>query len=536
MKSAQSRKSLGKNGVFRIIFFTYSLILVLFVLFFTFFYQDQEWLPYLGQQFEFIGIVLSSVLLWIGVVLFSFLGGYDFLGKFILISFTCIALFLLLFRFTEMDGDMIPKFSPRWANSNQSIKEAVLQSNASDESSSWSFPQFQGPNRNCILTNLPAIASSWNSTPPEIVWNKPIGEGYSGFVIEGEFAYTIAQDIENPDQESIFCLDMMAGNIRWSHGYKARYESGLGGVGPRATPLIFGGKVYFLGATGIFSCVDLESEKIIYQFDLKEKFGASIPEWGFAGSPLAFGDTIIIAPGGGDQAAGLAALAPDTGDVIWQTGNNSVSWSSPTIKQIMGKDYLIHLDAKAVEVREPHSGELVSSISWGKGFPQIPIPIVYNSEELVISSGYGVGASSYSIFAKAPQPSGVYVAEKTWKRRSRLRSKFAPMIIPPINPELIIALNDGVLSGFEAKSGKRLFQGERYGHGQILMISEKDLLIQSEKGALVLVDLSKEEPVEKGSFQVFKSKTWNPPAVVDRYVLMRNHRNMALVRLPVEGE
>ncbi len=532
MNSTDPRKSLAKNGVFKFVFFSYCIILVLLGLFFAFIYEDQEWVPYLGNQFEFLGGLICGILLWIGVVFFSILGGYKFLRTFILGTIFCLLAFVGLFRFTEMDGDMIPKFSPRWVDSTQTTRETKPEENTSVLTSNWIFPQFQGPNRNCILTNIPPISTSWVAKAPEVIWIKPVGESFSGFVIQDEKAFSIAQDTENPENESVFCINFYTGEILWSHSYQSRLDAGLGGIGSRATPLIYDQKVYFLGGTGIFTCVDLTTEKIIFQFDSKEKFGAKIPEWGFAGSPMVYKDRIIIAPGGGQASATLVALNPASGDVIWQVGNKNVSWSSPAIKQINGKDYLIHLDAESVEIRDPLSGKLILDIPWGLGFPQVSIPILSKDDHLIVSSGYSVGASSYSIFADESNGGSDYKIKRIWKTK-RLRSKFAPLLIPPSNPDLVLALNDGVFAGFEASSGKRLFQGERYGHGQFLLISKKDLLIQTEKGALVLLDISGKEPVEKAKFEVFKSKTWNPPAVVGNYVLMRNHRNMALVRLPV---
>jgi outer membrane protein assembly factor BamB len=59
------------------------------------------------------------------------------------------------------------------------------------------------------------------------------------------------------------------------------------------------------------------------------------------------------------------------------------------------------------------------------------------------------------------------------------------------------------------------------------------LLVQSEHGEIALVEARPDTRRELGRFRAFDGKTWNPPALAGRYLVLRNHRQAALFELPV---
>ena len=93
-------------------------------------------------------------------------------------------------------------------------------------------------------------------------------------------------------------------------------------------------------------------------------------------------------------------------------------------------------------------------------------------------------------------------------------------------------LDDGVMVCLDPATGERRWKRGRYGHGQVLLVGDL-LLVQSEKGEVVLVEPDPDELRELGRFSVFDDKTWNSPALAGRYLLLRNHREAALFELPL---
>jgi outer membrane protein assembly factor BamB len=74
----------------------------------------------------------------------------------------------------------------------------------------------------------------------------------------------------------------------------------MGGDGPRATPLWHEGRLYALGATGEFLCLDARTGSRIWSLNILTDNGAQNIQWGMAASPLIVDDKVIVLPGGPD--------------------------------------------------------------------------------------------------------------------------------------------------------------------------------------------------------------------------------------------
>ena len=145
------------------------------------------------------------------------------------------------------------------------------------------------------------------------------------------------------------------------------------------------------------------------------------------------------------------------------------------------------------------------------------------SDQVLISSGYGVGAALFQIRAEGD----TLVAEELWKNL-RLKAKFANFVY---RGDYIYGLDDGILACVSIADGKRVWKAGRYGHGQLLLVGDK-LLVQSEDGELFLVNASPEAHIELGSLPVLNGKAWNTMALVGNQLLMRNHREAVCLQLP----
>ena len=73
----------------------------------------------------------------------------------------------------------------------------------------------------------------------------------------------------------------------------------------------------------------------------------------------------------------------------------------------------------------------------------------------------------------------------------------------------------------------------RYGYGQLLLVGDL-IVVQAERGQVVLVEATHERFRELGKFTALGSKTWNHPVLVGNRLLVRNAEEMACFELPVE--
>jgi hypothetical protein len=60
------------------------------------------------------------------------------------------------------------------------------------------------------------------------------------------------------------------------------------------------------------------------------------------------------------------------------------------------------------------------------------------------------------------------------------------------------------------------------------------LLVQTEKGALVLLDISPEGPTERARLDVFSGKSWNPPALAGRFLALRTHQEAVVYEVTTQ--
>jgi hypothetical protein len=159
---------------------------------------------------------------------------------------------------------------------------------------------YSADNRNLYVDSV-TLARDWDAQPPELVWRQEIGAGWSGFSVVNGYAVTMEQ---RGASELVTCYRLETGAMVWAHSEETRFESVIGGDGPRATPLIENGRVYALGATGRLLALDGADGSLVWQRDLRQQVAVSAEEeaavvsHGRCASPLIVGDLLLV-PGGG---------------------------------------------------------------------------------------------------------------------------------------------------------------------------------------------------------------------------------------------
>jgi outer membrane protein assembly factor BamB len=96
----------------------------------------------------------------------------------------------------------------------------------------------------------------------------------------------------------------------------------------------------------------------------------------------------------------------------------------------------------------------------------------------------------------------------------------------------VLIFHAGGPSGFDGKSGNRLWRGNTYGHGQILAIAGS-LVVLSERSSVAVVAVDKKRFRELSRLEVFSGRTGNTPALAGRQLILRNDTEMACFELPL---
>jgi outer membrane protein assembly factor BamB len=346
-----------------------------------------------------------------------------------------------------------------------------------------------------------------------------MGAGWSGFAVANGIAVTQEQ---RADREMVVAYDLATGAPRWSHADAARFESTVAGDGPRATPTIAGRRVYTLGSTGVLNALDLATGRRLWTRDIGRDNDARQPDWGRSGSPLAMDDFVVVSAGGANERS-LVAYQRETGEPAWHAGNDFTSYSSPLVATLAGVRQIVSLNQASVTAHDPASGRILWEYPWPAPQPTVAQPLVLPGDRVLLSAGYGVGSKLLHVTREAEALRATLVWESL-----RMKAKFTNLVV---HEGFVYGLDEGVLVCLDLSNGERRWKSGRYGHGQVILAGDL-LLVQTEEGDVVLVEPRPDSHRELARLSVFSQKTWNPPALAGRFLLLRNDAEAACYELP----
>ena len=462
-------------------------------------------------------VVYSVFLLLVWVLFFSRLRWGTRLGWFGGVV-GAVVLVGVLFRIRGVSGDLLPVVTWRFRSEerlSRNLKHARSKpAFAGLPLPSQDYPQFLGPHRNGVVETSP-FAQNWSQQPPKAFWRQPVGPAWSGFAVAGFRAITEEQ---RDEQEAVVCYDLRSGDTLWSHTDQAHYHTTIAGEGPRTTPTVSGSRVLTMGATGLLNCLELETGRVLWARNVPSENGGEVGEWGVSCSPLIVGQNVIVSTGAKDGKS-LAAYRLSDGAPVWTGGQDRASYSSPGLGTLDGVAQILSFNSRTVVSHDPQNGHVLWEYPWPAGHPHIATPLVLTSNQVLVSSGYGIGSELLQVTHRSD---GTWKPERRWKS-NRLKSKFANLIY---KDGYIYGLDDGILVCLEAASGQLKWKEGRYGHGQMLLTGNI-LFIMAENGDAVLFEPVPEQPRELTRFQALHGKTWNPPALAGEYLLVRNDQEAA---------
>ena len=378
------------------------------------------------------------------------------------------------------------------------------------------WPGFRGLGRDGLVNGV-RISTDWSASPPVELWHRGIGPGWSSFAVRGDFLYTQEQ---RGNDEIVACYRVSTGEPVWRHRDPVRFYESNGGAGPRGTPTLQDGRVYAFGATGILNVLDERTGAVVWSRNVADETKTTVPMWGFSSSPLVTDDKVIVAAAGR-----LAAYDLVSGKLQWSGPSRGGSYSSPHRVAINGVEQILLLTAPGVISVSPADGKLLWEHAWEGG--AIVQPAQTPDGDILINAISSTGGQGMRRLAVSPQSGGWSVQER-WTSTG-LKPYFNDFVL---HKGYAYGFDGNILSCIDLSDGTRKWKGGRFGAGQMLLLSDQDvLLVVSEDGELALVSATPDQFKELGRFPGIEGKTWNHPVLVRDVLLVRNGEEMAAFRL-----
>lgn len=385
------------------------------------------------------------------------------------------------------------------------------------------WPGYRGAQRDGVYTG-PSIRTDWDSAPPKQLWKTTVGGGHASITIAQGRLFTLEQWDSG---EVVTCYNLTDGRGLWRHQYEGEFDDAyhMGGIGPRTGPTYDDGRLYTLGAEGQLHCLEAESGKVIWQMNIYDQFETRNLMFGTCASPWVEGDALIITTG--NRAGGkstLVALNKLSGEVLWEAEAENQAYMSPFTAMLAGQKQIILGAANEMQGRSMEGGSLLWSVPWNINYNNnISQPVVVDDQHLFVSGGYGHGCG----LIKLTSENDALKADLIWENK-HLKNKFTSSVL---HEGHLYGLDDGDsdnvahLVCLEASSGKEIWRGDNYGHGQILL-AQGHIVIQCENGDLALATATPDGHQEIARIPSLTGKTWNNPSLAGGRLYVRNDREM----------
>jgi outer membrane protein assembly factor BamB len=262
----------------------------------------------------------------------------------------------------------------------------------------------------------------------------------------------------------------------------------------------------------------------LWSRNAKDDTGAPAPGWGFTGSPLVVGNTVIVSASGR-----LVGYDPATGTPRWTRQTLGGGYSSPHRVTIDGVTQVLMASGGGIVAVSPADGTVLWEHRWETGV-SIVQPALATEHDILFAGGDSMGGQGLRRVSLAREASGWKVEEK-WTSRG-LKPYFNDYVV---HKNHAYGFDGTILSCINLADGERRWKGGRYGAGQMLLLADQDLLlVLSEEGELVLVNALPDKHTEIARFKAIEGKTWNHPVLVGHVMLVRNGEEMAAFRLPAQ--
>jgi outer membrane protein assembly factor BamB len=361
-------------------------------------------------------------------------------------------------------------------------------------------------------------------------------------------------------QFEIYCLDRGTGKEIWkqvAHEGKPRIATHRSNTFASETPVTDGERVYaYFGMTGLF-CYDVAG-KFVWKKDL----GAYPMQmgWGTSSSPVLDSERLFLQIDN-EEKSFLVALDKKTGEEVWRESRTERSnWGSPIVWKNKERTEIVTVGSQKVRSYDPASGKALWELSMGGG--RCTASPVGDDAQLYVGTAAGFGGGGG--FGKGP-PGGEFgkgppggggrggggslfavkagASGDVTPKMGETTSAGVAWSVPRAGPSMasplvyqgyvyILEQNGGMVSCFDAKTGKTAYQRERIPNARAFWASpwayDGKIFCLDDGGTTHVLAAGPEFKVL--STNSLKDQFWATPAIAGGSLILRGVENIYCVK------
>ncbi len=312
------------------------------------------------------------------------------------------------------------------------------------------WPEFRGPGGQGHSAER-GLPLEWGEGK-HVAWKTPVpGLGWSSPVVAGGRVWITTAIEQRGISLRALAFDVASGrevvNVEIFRIPASRREINPKNSWASPTPVIDGDRVYVhFGADGTAALSNTGAILWKARFDYQSQHGAG-------GSPIVFGDLLIMNCDGSDVAF-VIALDKNTGKVKWKTNRGfpaDQAYTTPLLIRAADRDQLISVGAFRARAYDPLSGKEIWRVRYDEGFSNVPRPVFAHGLVYVAT-----GFQQPSLLAVRPDGTGdVTKTHIAWALR-----RGAPLTPSPlaVGDELYIVNDGGIATCLDGRTGAVIWQ------------------------------------------------------------------------------
>jgi outer membrane protein assembly factor BamB len=378
------------------------------------------------------------------------------------------------------------------------------------------WPGLWGPSRN----GEAASAAPASLASAKELWRRKSAGGYSEVAVADGRAITMEL---RDGADFVVAFDADSGREQWAVRVGLTFKGHTGSSdGPIATPAIDGSLVFAVGPHGVLVALDAATGAERWRHDLVREFGAAVPAYGFASSPLPVNGRVLISTGG-PNSRGLLAFDRATGRLAWSAAHaKSAGYSSAVLGTLAGTGQVVAAAGDRIFAVSPGDGALLWSIAGLGADKELANPPIVLPGDRVLYSSW-----DESVMLRITRQGSTFTAAEAW-RSPRLRAYNGPTVH---RDGLLFAFVGPWLVCADVDKGEIRWR-EKIGEGTLVGLDAQLLVLGQTSGDLRLVAASPDGYRELSRTRVFTPEVTSVtgPSVTANRIYLRNLQEIAAFR------